>query len=212
MPTDIVELCIAASCIVSLTLVHGETLAPKDGLDRTARAVATGMASTLMLVVANCAAFLLNTILLPLTSLPPSTIANTVPLGTMVVAVIVVLLITAATKKLHAALHPLLATLAPAIMPSTLLLAAVTALTAPAQNVLHAALVAIGAGFGFTLLLRLCVAITAVDSMSSASMAAAGPNSWRSAWQRIAENSQALALMLAGLLAIMLAAVFNTVW
>jgi Na+-translocating ferredoxin:NAD+ oxidoreductase RnfA subunit len=201
MPTDLVELCVAACCIVSMALVRGTTLAPRDGLDRKARAVATGMASTLLLAIANCVAYLLNAAVLPAVPLPPSTSAVIEPLVVVIVSAIVVVLAISIAKQIYSALHRLLGSLAPAIAVSTPLLAAITALMAPAQNTFHAALTAVGAGFGFTLLLQLCVVLaTRFDTLSVNSK-----KPLPTVLQHITENSAASTLLLAGLLAMLLA-------
>lgn len=215
MPTDIVELCIAACCIAGMVLVRSPLLAPRDGLDRAARAVTTGMASTVMLVIANGVAYLLSANLSTYGPLAPSTMATTAPLIVMMVAIIVVMLGITVAKKIHAALHQLLRSLIFAIACTTLLLGAVTALLAPAQNIFHAALTAVGAGFGFTLLLRLCAAIiTLLDNalknntaLSTSSVRAASSaqtqNQWQKMLRRIADNSPALTLLLASVLAML---------
>lgn len=205
MPTDIVELCIAACCIFGMALVRSKALAPRDGLDRATRAIATGMACTVLLAITNSTAFLLNNALLPLASLPPSTMATTHPLIVIAVGAVVVVMTIAITQKVHAALHQLLASLAAAIVQTILLLAAVTALLAPPQNIFHAALTAVGAGFGFTLLLQLCVVIIApLDAARHAAATAPRQTSpLRATLLRIAEDSSAPTLLLGSLLAVL---------
>lgn len=209
MPTDIVELCIAACCIAGMVLVRSPVLAPRDGLDRAARAVATGMASTVMLVVANSVAYLLSTALSTHAPLAPSAMATTAPLIVMIVAISIVMLGIAVMKKIHAALHQLLHSLIFAIACTTLLLGVATALLAPAQNIFHAALTAVGAGFGFTLLLRLCAGVTALLDSALQNHAAAPaspaqpPRQWLTALHRIAGNSPAPTLLFASVLAML---------
>jgi Na+-translocating ferredoxin:NAD+ oxidoreductase RnfA subunit len=212
MPTDIVELCIAACCIFGMALVRSKALVPRDGLDRATRAIATGMACTVLLAITNSTAFLLNSALLPHTSLQPSTLATMHPLFVMAIGAVVVVIAIAITQKIHAALHQLLASLAAAIVQTTLLLAAVTALLAPPQNIFHAMLTAVGAGFGFTLLLQLCVMIVApLDAARLAATAAPRQKSpLRATLLRIAEDNPAPTLLLGGLLAVLAVALNAT--
>jgi len=208
MPTDIVELCIAACCIASMALVRSAVLAPRDGLDRAQRAVATGLASTVVGIIANCIACLLNTILLSSTPLSPSTMAVTAPLVAMIVASIVAALAFIATKKIHAPLYQLLTSLAPAIVPAVLLIIVLTAMLVPSQNLFHAALSAVATGFGFTVLLRLSAAVATSldDAGGQAALAepqASTKNAWLSELKSLTARSPTATLLIASLIALL---------
>lgn len=205
MPTDLVELCIAACCIASVAVVRSPALAARDGLDRKARAVALGMACTLMLIIANSTAYVLDAAVLPLVPLSPSTADTIAPLVVMVVSAITVAFVVTVSAGIHAALHQLLKSLMPAVAAITLLLAAVTALWAPAQNIFHAALTAVAAGFSFTLLLQLSNLLAARLDVTTREPG----TPLTGALTYLSENSAISTLLLAGALSMLITA-FST--
>jgi hypothetical protein len=150
MPTEIVELSIASTCIVAVALTRSSVLAPRDGLNAGALAAATTAAATPLLIGANLIAFLLGNAL-------PASIAPMIAI--ICSAVFSILMLAILKKSANVALRQLLIPLTPAILCSVLLLSGITTLLAPSEHLLHAALTAVGAGFGFTLLLQLCAAL-----------------------------------------------------
>jgi hypothetical protein len=195
-----------------MVLVHSPALAARDGLDRKTRAVATGTACTLLLIVTNGAAYLLSAVVLPIMPLSPSTGATVVPLMAMPAGAAVVMATIAVARRMNATLHQLLNDLAPAVGAATVLLAAVTALLAPAENILHAALAAIGIGFGFALLLQLCAAVAdGLEAVVAAERSRHPKTTLRATLLHLTENKPVSILLVAGLLA-MLGVAFKAAW
>ena len=158
MPTDITDASIATACVYCMMLARSGALDTFDGLTALSRATALGCATVIISAMA-CTLTVAISLLLPALDATRQPLLQ--PFAAMALVAVLLTTINTITRSAHQPLHILLQQLRPWLLPACALTSAASLMISPAQNLLHAALGAVIYSFAFSLLLQLCVYISA---------------------------------------------------